>query len=82
MFGIVERNNSIYITYDGDYIHKIVNRICDIYKISPYNLFNILNEQGKCNEKTFNYEFENFEIAGKTVDIIKSYLVINKLVGE
>jgi len=82
MFGIVERNNGIYIMYDGDYVNRSVSGICNTYKILPHDLFNILNEHGKCNEKTLNYEFENFETAGKVVDTIKSYLVMNKLIGE
>jgi len=78
----VKYNNKVELEYEEETVVRAIEEITEKYKITPKDLFRILDKFGKWDQSDSCYYFENYEAAGKAIDEIESYLVINKLVGE
>jgi len=78
-FSIESDTNKIIILHDECSISSELENIIEECDISPYDFYRILDKYGKRIEKTTLYEFDSYEVAGKAVDEIISYLIMNKL---
>ena len=78
----VKYRNKVEIEFDDETLIDRIAEITEQYKITPEDLFRILGKFGKWDQADNCYYFENYESAGKAIDEIESYLVINKLTGE